>query len=84
MYAALSTLAHVYDSTVMVILRKHLSQLPLMQLRSRVLRLFELITDLSSLDHCSSVIGTPLKMALRFAVLDLLYGSCRRRPGNLL
>ena len=66
----------------LVIIRKYLSSLSLMALRSMLLKLLEFITDLDILDPCRLVAGTPLLSLLQTAVLDIVYCSSRGCPGN--
>ena len=78
----LSVLSHVIPSTALVIIRKHVSALSLMSVRSVLFKLLEFITNLDSLPSRYLVTDAPSLVLLQTAVLDLVYGSSRRRPGN--
>ena len=79
----LSVLSHVMSADTIVIIRKHVSALSLMSLRSTLLKLLEFITNLGSLPLHYLATDAPSLVLLQSAVLDLIYGSSRRRPGNL-
>ena len=54
----------------------------MMSVRSRVLSLAELITDLDLVDISLLAADTPFCTLLEPAILDKVFGSSRRRPGN--
>ena len=64
--------------------RKYLSSLSVMALRSTMLKLLEFLTNLDHLPSDHLVAGTPYLSLLQAAVVDLIYGYSRRRLGNLL
>ena len=80
----LSTLSHVLPHDVLMIVRKHISSISLIKLRSGSFKLLEFITNLGSLQSCYLAPGSPSLALLQTAVFDLIYGSSRRRPGKLL
>ena len=82
MNVILKTLDHVYSPTVVSLVREHISSLSMMSVRSRALCLAELVTDLDLVDSSFLAVGTPLRSLLEPAILDKVFGSSRRRPGN--
>ena len=80
-YALLSTFSHVLSPDVISQIRRYVSSLSLMALRSVLLKLMEFLTNLGSLDTRYLTAGTPSLLLLQTAVIDLVYGSSRRRPG---
>ena len=70
------------SDTAVGVIRTYVSSQSLMSLRSLLLKLLEFITNLGSLAQRYLVSGTPSLVILQTAVLDLIYGSSRRRPGN--
>ena len=77
-------LSHVMPADAIVNIRKYVSALSLMSLRSTLLRLLEFITNLGSLPLHYLAVDAPSLVLLQSAVLDLIYGSLRRRSGNSL
>ena len=53
-----------------------------MSVRSLLMKLLEFITCLGSLSSRYFAADTPSLTILQTAVIDLIYGSSRRRPGN--
>ena len=82
MNVILELLDHVYSPAVVSIVRAHISPLSMMSVRSRALSLAELITDLDLVDSRFLEDGTPFCTLLEPAILDKVFGSSRRRPGN--
>ena len=73
---------HVYSAKVITVVRDHISPLSMMSVRSRALSLAELITDLDLIDASLLAVDTPFCTLLEPAILDKVFGSSRRRPGN--
>ena len=65
-------------------IRKYLSSLSVMALRSVMLKLLEFLTNLDRLPETRLVTGTPSLSLLQAAVVDLIYSYSRRRQGNFL
>lgn len=76
-------ISHIFSSTSVAMFRTHISSLSLMALRSLLLKTLEFVTNLGSLSAHYLEVGTPSLTLIQTAVVDLIYGSSRRRPGNL-
>ena len=83
MYVGLSIAKELYCGDVVAILRKFLSDSPLLQLRESVLFLLGMITDLSRFPSHLLQTGTPLYEMLQRAFLDSLYFGSSNRPSKL-
>ena len=77
-------LSHVIHDDVLSVIRGHLSSRSVMSLRSLSMKLMEFVTNLAVLHPRYLVAETPSLLCLKKAVLDLVYGSSRRCPGNFL
>ena len=82
MYVGLSIIKELFCTDVVSILRKFLSDLPLLQLRESVLFLLGMITDLSRFPAHLLQVGTPLLEMLPRALLDSLYFGSTNRPSK--
>ena len=78
----LSVLAHVMTSDAVSVVRRYLSSLSVMALRSTMLKLLEFLTNLDRLPSDHFATGTPSLSLLQAATTDLIYGYSRRRLGN--
>ena len=76
----LSLLGFVYSADFIPEIRVHLSSLPLLKLRERLLLLMAVITDLALVPSHYLQSGTPTLSLLNLAVLDILFGGSSSRP----
>ena len=68
----------------MKIVRWHLSDSPLHELRKIVLFLLEIVTDLACLPSHLLEAGTPFSEMLQRGILDSLYSGSANRPSEYL
>ena len=77
-------LDYVYPPHIISEVRKYISQLPVLLLRERLVKLLYVITDLASHPPSILVIGTPSYGIIPHCVLDLLYGGTFSRECKFL
>ena len=74
---------HVFNPTVIEILRRRCSDLSLLELREYSAITYEAITDLRFFSEADLAVGTPVRAALPGAILDILFGGSSKRQGTL-
>ena len=78
----LMMLDHVYPAEIISEVRNYISQLPVILLRERLVKLMYIITDLASHPSSLLAIGTPSYGIIPHSVLDLIYGGTFSRNGK--
>ena len=77
-------LSHVIHDDALSVIRTYLGRWSVMSLRALSMKLMEFVTNLAVLPPRYLAADTPSLLCLKSAVLDLVYGSSRRCPGNFL
>ena len=73
----------VFSPEVVALLRRKCADLSLLELREYSAITYEAITDLQFLSEEDLAVGTPVRVALPGAFLDILYGGSSKRQGIL-